>query len=329
MLALAGLAGCADEVADPVDAGEVVDEADQEDANQTVAPAVLVAVADVLDGTAPLNLTIRIDVIDAAGPVAWNITSNGTVLANGTSVPANATLILEAGNHTLVVATDDGLSQTIRVNVTGSALALADVTASPGMRIPVVTGATGTCAWDIPDASQVVDAGACDTEVRFNSIGAFPATVTIDGQAHAITITTVMPEPADRVTGSLFMYNQGGAGVSNVAALGISEYHYVTGDTVSTQGRAMGGERESIAAGAEYFFLDPEGNIVAGPLSAGAGTGADWTGAPLAITKATFPVDGGRYYLGAVAYMADGPTWVTDTSDARSGFKGFLVHHAA
>lgn len=133
-LLVAALAGCSGKEADVAGALEAAsDDVDAKAAvNVTVntAPTATLA-ADVLNGTAPLNVTFTLAGADAdKDNLTWMLTAGNATLGNGTTLPANVThQFLEAGNVSVVLAVSDGSNTT-----------LANVTIVVAAAVPAVTG---------------------------------------------------------------------------------------------------------------------------------------------------------------------------------------------
>lgn len=77
----------------------------------TNTPPVANLTADVLNGTAPLSVNFTINGTDTDGDnLTWTLLVNGTVLANGTQLPATVSYnFTEAGNWTVLVQVSDGI----------------------------------------------------------------------------------------------------------------------------------------------------------------------------------------------------------------------------
>lgn len=113
-------------------------------ANATPAAPRLLANVSALTGQIPWTLNVTIGGSDANGDaMTWNVTLDGVVAANGTTVPGNASIIITtAGSHVLnVTLTDGALGNTTSFNLTATAGA----------------GALNSVAQDDPDGDAEVD----------------------------------------------------------------------------------------------------------------------------------------------------------------------------
>ncbi len=309
----------------------------------------LTMVPSITAGPAPLAVAFELDVATTdtmanLSSLPWRLhDAFGMEWANGTGVPANASIVLNVtGNQSVIFAVDIGAG-TILTNETiiavGEPLAVMLVDVAPvstfsGMLTNIVATHTGSaeavCTWAAADAVEVVPGAGCSAGIRFNAVGSYTATVTVaEGElvgSVEFPIESLMPVSTGRVTASLYMYNAEGAGVSNILAIALGEWHYVTGDTVSISARTVKGDHGSVDR-VEQFIYTSTGTVHRGPFNTGH-SGTDSWGAPSwAITKAT---PEGDYLLSMIAYFNDGTAdFIKDTNDGGSHHKRFDITHVA
>lgn len=160
MLCAAMLAGCADDVNEPVETTEPdMEGPDVVATNATLPPLMGSLSADRVNGTAPLlvNFTVA---ADGATNVTWSLETNGTVFANGTAVPAIVNHTFDAGLWNVTLRVSDGArtnATTLQINATALAavservpVLLEEVTASGTIGGPYLLTNDPTMAHQCP-----------------------------------------------------------------------------------------------------------------------------------------------------------------------------------